>query len=221
MVLYMLASFCFISCGQQKNDSKQIKKSFYFWRTIFSLSENEKAVLDSLDIEELYVRYFDVDLVSKDQVAAPLSPVYFKEIPTFDIIPVIFIVNRTLMHVDDKDIHSLAKNIVLKIRAINNSISLESSQIQIDCDWTEATRFNYFLLLRTIRSMIDKKVILSSTIRLHQVKFVKQTGIPPVERGMLMVYNVGKIGDIKTNNSIFDSAIISQYTDELENYPLD
>jgi len=61
---------------------------------------------------------------------------------------------------------------------------------------------------------------LSATIRLHQIKYVEKTGVPPVERGMLMYYNMGKVQEETTENSILDNQIGQQYIAKLKDYPL-
>ena len=94
-------------------------------------------------------------------------------------------------------------------------------EIQIDCDWSGTTKEKYFKLLSFLRKKIaSKKIKLSSTIRLHQIKFFKKTGVPPVDRGMLMFYNVGEVADISTQNSILDLEIAKQYLENFDNYPL-
>ncbi len=61
---------------------------------------------------------------------------------------------------------------------------------------------------------------LSATIRLHQVKYDDKTGIPPVDQGVLMVYNVGKIDDKDETNSIFNRDIIEKYLYNFDDYSL-
>ena len=88
---------------------------------------------------------------------------------------------------------------------------LKFKELQIDCDWTESTRDKYFHLLSTLRNELERnKQIISATIRLHQVKYAAITGIPPVHRGMLMYYNMGKI-NATDNNSVYDKKIAEKY----------
>ncbi|MNS80088.1 hypothetical protein D3C72_1137550 [compost metagenome] len=61
---------------------------------------------------------------------------------------------------------------------------------------------------------------MSVTIRLHQVKYITQSGIPPADKGLLMCYNMGKLRNIKEENSILNVAAAKQYLDNLEHYPL-
>ena len=60
----------------------------------------------------------------------------------------------------------------------------------------------------------------SATIRLHQIKYFEQTGVPPVNRGMLMFYNMGDLDKIETENSILDIEIGKSYFQNFDKYPL-
>ncbi|SDF10039.1 hypothetical protein [Chitinophaga filiformis] len=73
-----------------------------------------------------------------------------------------------------------------------------NTEIQIDCDWTAGTREKYFHFLKALRHYYPDK-ILSATIRLYPYKYTKKMGVPPVDRGMLMCYNLGDIKDASTN----------------------
>ena len=94
-------------------------------------------------------------------------------------------------------------------------------EIQLDCDWTASTRDAYFRLLRTFKKQtIAQHRVLSCTIRLHQYRDRASTGVPPVERGMLMCYNVASPRDTATRNAIFDLKIAENYLKDAKKYPL-
>ncbi|MEZ4901823.1 MAG: hypothetical protein R2822_08725 [Spirosomataceae bacterium] len=57
-----------------------------------------------------------------------------------------------------------------------NAPHLLWKEVQIDCDWTVATKAKYFRLLQQISALLPPSVILSATIRLHQIKFYRTTG---------------------------------------------
>ncbi|MGE5671540.1 MAG: hypothetical protein ACM31E_08860, partial [Fibrobacterota bacterium] len=54
----------------------------------------------------------------------------------------------------------------------------------------------------------------------HQIKYAASTGIPPVDRGMLMVYNMGHPKYTTVTNYIFDYDLVKSYTQTLATYPL-
>ena len=60
---------------------------------------------------------------------------------------------------------------------------------------------------------------LSATIRLHQVKYREETGVPPVDYGVLMYYNMGRITATGAN-SIYDRSTALRYLGKLRAYPL-
>lgn len=55
---------------------------------------------------------------------------------------------------------------------------------------------------------------------MHQVKYRLRSGIPPVDRGLLMCYNMGDLKQISAPNSIIDNNIAQDYLKDLKSYPL-
>ena len=136
------------------------------------------------------------------------------------IIPVIFITNECIYKIDSLQAVSLAQ----KILTLANDIAANSGiqhvkEIQLDCDWTVATKGKYFSMLREIKRL-SPGINLSVTIRLHQIKYSASTGIPPADRGMLMCYNMGNLTNIATRNSILDAEEMKKYILSLSQYPL-
>ncbi len=100
-----------------------------------------------------------------------------------------------------------------------NEIAQNITQWQIDCDWTPATQTAYFDFLKILQKMAPEKNI-SATIRLHQYRDRDANGIPPVEKGLLMCYNMAPVHDINTQNAIFDLSLLSGYLKTEEPYPI-
>jgi hypothetical protein len=89
-------------------------------------------------------------------------------------------------------------------------------EVQIDCDWTKTTESTYFYLLDEMRDILHTQgIILSATIRLHQLR----TAAPPVDRGVLMLYNTGSLKHPETKNSILSYADAMPYLKKM-NYSL-
>lgn len=199
-----------------RHQSKPV--SFYYWKTQFSLNGFEKNVLQDHAVKSLYVRYFDVDFKPEDAQPTPVSPIQTDTaIQQFRIIPVIFIKNRTFERLQTADVALLAKNVFALVSQINQSYHITTREIQFDCDWTERTRNNFFLFIQQYRALSGQTI--SSTIRLHQVKYKEKTGVPPVDYGVLMYYNMGAInGD--NNNSIYERSIANRYNAHIKTYPL-
>ncbi len=195
----------------QENKVKITESSFYFWKTTFQLDSLEKKTLESTPNSQLYIREFDVDFRSGKP--EPVKIITWKDPRPKDYVPVIFITNRTFQFSDFKQIEALATNIFDYF----NKRKLPE-EIQLDCDWTESTRAKYFYFLQKIKAQSGWKI--SSTIRLHQIKFFEKTGIPPVDEGCLMVYNTGDWRNYSEINSVFDAHTVSAYLDRLNEYPL-
>ena len=190
--------------------------SFYYWKTFFKLTSKEQQVLQANEVQKLYVRYFDVKL--ENGKPFPVAPIHFDTAkPKAEIIPVVFIKNEVFL---DKgvNVHDLVKNILQLIRQINTKNRIKNNEIQIDCDWSLQSRNVFMQFLQELKKQYPKTI--SATIRLHQVKYFKETKIPPVDYGVLMFYNMGQL-KANEGNSIYDKSIAEQYLPSLKNYPLD
>ena len=213
IILLGIVLCLFISCQQQE---KPII-SFYYWKTIFRLTPKEKNCLSSNNVQRLYIRYFDIDLVSKSENPYPRSPIRFEDVPkSFDVIPVVYIKNKVMLN-PKLNILDLAQKTNSYINQINKKNNINIQEIQIDCDWTLASKDNYLRFIEVFKKVSKKK--LSATIRLHQIKYFKKTKIPNVDRGVLMYYNMGTIAP-DSLNSIYDRNIANRYLSSLKNYPL-
>ena len=178
----------------------------------------EKEVLKSNGINTLHIRYFDLDFKPGDKEPFPVIPVIFDQKPgNLGIIPVIFIKKRVFDRISMDSIPGLATRVFRLVSAICSSISTSPLTTQFDCDWTEITRDKYFQFLRTYKSV--SKSGISCTIRLHQVKFTTTMGIPPVDYGVLMFYNIGQI-DAGPGNSIYEKRLADKYSPFIQSYPL-
>ena len=212
-VFWVLLFFLLISC----NENNKPVISFYYWKTIFKLSETEKEVIRENNVRKIYIRYFDIDLHPKNENPIPLSPIRFQEkMNDFDIVPVIYIKNKVMLK-PNLDIDDLARKAVGLVNEINSENKINCKLIQIDCDWTLSSKDNYLKFIAIFKKLSKKK--LSATIRLHQVKYFKKTKIPNVDSGVLMYYNMGEIA-ADSLNSIYDKKITERYLKSLKKYPL-
>lgn len=207
--LTILIFFIVLSCSKPE----PIPVSFYYWRTSFQLTDLEKEYINELKVNKLYIRYFDVAL--NNSALVPVTSIVFNEkIQKIEIVPVIYIKNEVfLQNTDTKD---LVQKIYNYIAQINNKNGFRTNEIQFDCDWSLKSKQNYFQFLADFKKLHPE---LSATIRLHQIKYPEKAGIPDVDKGVLMYYNMGVIssGD---NNSIYDRSVAQRYIKSLQNYSL-
>lgn len=221
-----LAILFIASCSQQKNT--ETEHSFYYWQTSFADTANVEAYINKETVNHFYIRFFDVNWDDNLYMPVPVAELTgFKNITPFiksHFTPVIFITNRCLQRMDDNLCDSMAYKIRNKITFITNRIressgsNVQIDEIQIDCDWTELTQRKYFRFLRSFKSLYPGKII-SATIRLYPYKYFRKTGVPPVDRGLLMCYNLTDIRDADNVNSIFELKNLKQYLVS-EKYPL-
>ncbi len=220
--LFRQSLFCLLAllCTTCRNTEEEpmAGRAFYHWKTVFELSPEEKNYLEKLQVTRLYLHFFDVDLDPSGAGAMPKAEIIIRTIPTQEIIPTVFITNRTFSGKTSPDV--LAENILKRIEALCSRHQLTFHEIQLDCDWSVSTRGKYFRLLRQMKEKLPGDKKLSVTIRLHQIRFPDITGIPPVESGSLMLYNTGDWKDVRTHNSLFDPAAIAGYFDKAGTYPV-
>ncbi|MCG3660231.1 hypothetical protein [Aliarcobacter butzleri] len=191
-ILILLITLSFFS-KTIKNENSTI--SFYSWENSFDIKDTN---------EKLYIKVLDIAFSTK------LEPIKtnLKTIPK-DFVPVIYITNETMKNVD----YSLINNEILLILK-----DLNFDEVQIDCDWSDSSQSNYFNLLSDLKTKLNKTI--SATIRLHQIKYYMRTGVPPIDYGVLMYYNMSNIGDFDTKNSILDNEIAKKYHYNFDTYPL-
>lgn len=198
---------------------KPLEPAFFWWETQLDLSQSERRLQDSLGCKKLYVKMLDV---GRNAGTGEIEPYSRTEITNraslagLEIVPTVFITNEVFQNVTEAKIGWLATKIV-------ESIALDTpfSQLLFDCDWTPSTQESFFHFLKTIRGQLPSGTTLSATIRLHQYKFPQKTGVPPVDRGMLMFYNTGDVDAEGERNSIFHPEDAMKYVEGApQNYPL-
>jgi hypothetical protein len=222
LFLVVLASLFYIGCSEKHE--RKVTPAFYYWKGVFETSTGELRYLKLLRVKKLYLRFFDVDWNQNIKQAVPVGDLEINsDIPRgIEIIPTIFITNRTLINIPDTAVFRLGHNILEKIYAKSGKIKdIKLREIQLDCDWSLSTKDKYFKLIDDIKSLASKdSILLSVTIRLHQVKYFYETGVPPVSKGMLMFYNMSSVSDYHTRNSIFDPEVAKKYLVNFDKYPL-
>jgi hypothetical protein len=239
--LLLLIPFLFCFSCQTKRPAL-VERSYYYWRTSGEISPTERQFLRDRQIHKLYVRILDVDWNDVDG-AIPVSEgsadVLNTQLNKYDsldvqLVPCIFITNRTFEKIDTTDLHLLALRVVRRClpafdemdRAFEqkrpfDALPIRPAEIQFDCDWTTTTRGKYFRFLQMVRSLLPADTIqLSATIRLHQFRYPGKTGVPPVNRGMLMLYNITDLRSYSPVNSIYDEEKARAYFTSANKYTL-
>lgn len=201
------------------------ERAFYFWRTRLQLSTAEREALTNLRIGRLFVRFFDVEWSAAEAAPRPLAIVDLEKpeaVPAgVAVVPVVFVRADVFSKIAAEELPTLADRTWRLTRHLAESGGFALRELQVDCDWTASTRTAYFAFLEHLgRLARPSGVTLAATIRLHQVKYRERTGVPPVERGMLMFYNMGRLSADSAAVSIFDPAAAAGYLARLRDYPL-
>ncbi len=175
-----------------------------------------------MQVRKIYLRLFDVDFDENLKHSIPIAPVRIQGTDTgFEYVPVIFITQKALIALNDTSVLTLAQNICGSAGQLCSQAGIVPHELQIDCDWTAGTKNKYFTLLKVLREQpFMKNKTLSCTIRMNQVKYQKYNGIPPADRGLLMVYGMGNLKTPGARNSILDPADAEDYLKYLRHYPI-
>ena len=207
----------FFSCSAPP---RYVAPAFYHWKTHFDLSYTERQYLNNLAIDRLYVKFFDIDWDFNAKEAVPLATIVLGDKQyNYEIVPTIFVTNRTFLQIPHDQIVHLAEKTAQKINRIGAPFDIR--EVQIDCDWTAKTQDAYFTFLEKLKPLLAvNQWHLSTTIRLHQLKYAKRTGIPPADKGVLMIYNVDDLDKWSTPNSILSVPVAASYFVPFKSYPL-
>ncbi len=213
--MILLTNGCTQPDSIESDGDKAIVRSFYHWRQDFQINSEQQSFLEKLEVEELYVHYFDV--AWRGEEAVPIAEVSDISDVDMQINPVVYITTQVLEHSDSSQIEHLASRIADKIKTIHGENELK--EIQIDCDWTPSIKDKYFYLLTELKNKFSS-IELSATIRLYQYKYPELAGVPPVDKGLLMYYNMGEITSYREPNSILNNNEGKRYLG-FNTYPLD
>ncbi|MCM1347844.1 MAG: hypothetical protein NC338_00405 [Firmicutes bacterium] len=203
-------------CSPANDDLAPRGNAMYYWRTKFSLSPAERKFLSDNNIKSLYVKFFDV-VADGDNMRPEATMLIADSFPRdVEIIPVVFIDSRAFSKAAPPP--DLASLILRRVDDMMTSNGYKpASELQIDFDWTQTNREQYFKILSCLAdSLHSQNRKLSTTIRLHQLS----QPVPPVDYGALMVYNTGDFSNPSESNSILSTAAVRPYLKYLKNYSL-
>lgn len=224
VIIFSLLIIALYGCQQKPEQQHPVPNgnAIYHWKSTFNPTADDIEFLRKHNIRRIYMKMFDVavekDVVTNTIDVVPVATTKFLDsIPDgIEIVPTVYITIDALRAINDlPEVYGDLIATRIKAMASYNSLG-DIKEVQLDCDWTESTRDIYFDLCRSIRYNLgpgsfqenDKATtLISSTIRLHQL----DEQAPPVDRGVLMLYNTGNIKDTNTKNSILDPATVKAY----------
>ena len=201
----------------------------YHWKNTYDLSSEEMEFMEEHNIGRLYVRFFDVTLEDIIDGHGP-QPVptasvviknhWYTEFP--EIVPTIFITPEAIDNIHRRgQTRQIAKKMLERIDNMRSFYDIpihKVREIQLDCDWTSSTEEAFFTFCSEVRRQMPDTAFLSSTIRLHQLS----RHAPPVDYGVLMLYNTNNLRDPSVKNSILSADDVKPYLKKVRyDLPLD
>ena len=199
------------------------QNAVYYWRTELRLNDAERQFLSNHHIRKVYCRYFDVVMDEVQATPRPNATLAFNDtLPAgVEMVPTVYITEDCMHERHD----SLAALIVRRILQMNETNGIRGvREIQIDCDYTSRSRPVFYDFLKAVKAELashpsphtSHPLSLSATIRLHQL----QMEAPPVDYGVLMLYNTGDPRRYDERNPILDERDVQPYAQYLADYPL-
>ena len=213
-------------CGKGARDhGPPPERAFYYWRTTLGLTTVEQHALGELGVTRLYLRVFDVEWRADQDGPATMGPIHLGDVAPalgdLEVVPVVYLRSDVFTHLPAARTAELAAWTWREVGRRAAELGFTVRELQLDCDWTDSTRDRFFAFVRELDALVQpERVTLSATIRLHQIKYRERTGVPPVARGMLMFYNMGKFSPDPEARAIFDEDAARRYLARIDEYPL-
>jgi hypothetical protein len=205
----------------QQTAPNTIAPAFYYWKQAWDTNSTEETALKNLPAKRLYVKLFDVTTSANGHIL-PVAVLKNKApLPAdMEIVPVVFLMNE-IWAIRDSALPAKVAELVAQL--CENIPAAQIREIQLDCDWTQSTKAAYFAFIQQVKKshfFKDRKI--SATIRLYQLKYENKTGVPPVDKGLLMCYNMGNMRKPGEHISILELSTLNDYigSKTVSNYSL-
>lgn len=211
----MLLLALFPSCRRAEGPAVP-ERGIYHWKTTWDPTAWELDFLREHRVERLYLRLFDVeaDWETPGYEVVPIATTEFRApLPEgVEVVPTVYVTVDAVRAMGGMDSLRYAELLMRRVLAMAKMNWADTvREVQLDCDWTESTRDHYFTLCRCLgRLLAERGIVLSSTVRLHQMDDETLAALP-AERRTLMLYNTGNLRSPDTRNSILDYADAEPY----------
>lgn len=245
LIFSLITAASLAGCTPQPDSrSNDEQRSFCYWETTY---KPDNDLWKQTGANHLYVRYFDVDWDIVSAQPLPIASVNTTDSLPMHFTPSVFLTNRVFEKSSEQALDSLSARIKRRVDGLtgnfgyrayyarkydhsktNNYDSIQQTvideyrnrykEILIDCDWTEGTKDKFFYFVKRMKKDFDGKDI-SVTLRLWQYKQTNRAGVPPVDRCLLMCYNMQMANDFKVHNSIASLEELKKFVSG-DKYPL-
>jgi hypothetical protein len=222
LLIVTALAILFMSCSKP-HKVQNVERAFYFWKSQSYGLWEEDTILKSAKVKKLYVKFFEVEkneLMGSVPIAKTQLAIGVDE--GIEVVPTVYIKNEVFFKATNGALDSLADNVNFLIaKYANDKFDGDKkmpAEYQMDCDWTPKTKDNYFYFLKKLKQISQKQI--SCTLRLYPYKYPDKMGVPPVDKVMLMCYNLVHPLDEKNKNSILDLDELKAYLNTRDDYPL-
>lgn len=210
LLLTLLIILSFPSCTTPTE--KHIPTNgIYYWRTTFRPTAEERAFVHEHHIGRIYLHMYDVDIVEyTSKNIEPVVTLQFQDslIAGVEYVPTVYITQDAIRSLEGQEKIIAEKIVTRTLNMVDWHEIPDVQEVQIDGDWQTSTQQSYFLFCKELRKLLHARGLrLSATIRLSQLR----EKVPPVDRGVLMLYNTGSVRSAATKNSILDIETCKAY----------
>ncbi len=220
LLFSIIILFLFLSCS---NKVEKVERAFYYWKSNeWSLSDKEDSIINNVKVNKFYVKFFEVehsDAMGNYPVAK--TDINFYRHDSMQIVPTVYLRNSVFIKASKGSLDTLADNVNFLIdKYCKEKFQRQQSvkEFQMDCDWTQKSKDNYFYFLKKLKNISKKEI--SCTLRLYPYKYPEKMGIPPVDKATLMCYNLINPLENHDKNSILDIDELKSYLNTNNKYPL-
>lgn len=220
LLLSIIILSFFLSCS---NKVEKVERAFYYWKSNeWSLSDKEDSIINNVKVNKFYVKFFEVehsDAMGNYPVAK--TDINFYRQDSMQIVPTVYLRNSVFMKASKGSLDTLADNVNFLINKYCEEKFQRQQPVkefQMDCDWTQKSKENYFYFLKKLKNISKKEI--SCTLRLYPYKYPDKMGVPPVDKATLMCYNLINPLENHDKNSILDLDELKSYLNTNNKYPL-
>lgn len=220
-ILMLLVAISLFSC--QSHKAEKVEKAVYYWKSDSYYWNDDDTTVQKMGVEKVYAKFFEVEYSeTMGNIPVDKTSLHSYQLDSLNIVPTVYIRNEVFLKTTSHaGLDSLADNVNFLISKYTNERFEKSRPIveyQMDCDWTPKTKDGYFYFLKKLKTLSKKQI--SCTLRLYPYKYPEKMGIPPVDKAMLMCYNLINPLESRSKNSILDVDELSSYLNTRKKYPL-